>query len=66
MSLSPPTLGWSALQNGSDLRGVALEGIPGEAVNLTPAVATTLGHACVSWLSDQLHTPAPELTIAIG
>jgi phosphomannomutase len=66
MTLSPPTLAWTALQNGSDIRGVALEGIPGEAVNLTPAVATTLGQAFVSWLSDQLQTPAPQLTIAIG
>ena len=66
MTLSPPTLAWSALQNGSDIRGVALEGIPGEAVNLPPAVATTLGQAFVAWLSDQLQTPAPQLTIAIG
>lgn len=66
MTLSTPTLAWRALQNGSDLRGVALEGVPGEAVNLTPAVATTLGQAFVSWLSDQLQTPATELTIAIG
>jgi phosphomannomutase len=66
MTLSTPTVAWSALQNGSDIRGVALEGVPGETVNLTPAVATTLGQAFVSWLSDQLQTPATELTIAIG
>ena len=30
---------WKKLQNGSDIRGVAMEGIPGEEVNLTPAAA---------------------------
>ncbi|RLB46041.1 MAG: phosphomannomutase/phosphoglucomutase [Deltaproteobacteria bacterium] len=41
---------WKRLQNGSDLRGVALEGIAGQAVNLTPEVATTLGRAFAQWL----------------
>jgi phosphomannomutase len=38
------------LQNGSDIRGVALTGIPGEEVNLTPEVATRLGRAFAVWL----------------
>ena len=29
---------WKALQNGSDIRGVALEGVEGQAVNLTEDV----------------------------
>ena len=29
-------MNWKKLQNGSDIRGVALEGIEGEHVNLTP------------------------------
>lgn len=41
---------WKKLQNGSDIRGVAMEGIPGEEVNLTPEVATRLGKAFASWL----------------
>ncbi|MEN8202302.1 MAG: phosphomannomutase/phosphoglucomutase [Bacteroidota bacterium] len=41
---------WKKLQNGSDIRGVALEGIPGEKVNLTPGVASTLGQAFARWL----------------
>ena len=43
MNLS--TVNWKVLQNGSDIRGVALPGIPSEAVNLTPAVVTQLGKA---------------------
>ncbi|CCQ65113.1 phosphoglucomutase/phosphomannomutase family protein [Crocosphaera watsonii WH 0402] len=41
---------WKKLQNGSDIRGVALEGIPGESVNLTPEIAKILGQAFISWL----------------
>jgi len=38
------------LQNGSDIRGVALPGIPGEEVNLTPGVAELLGASFAEWL----------------
>jgi len=41
---------WKKLQNGSDIRGVALEGIPGESVNLPPEVATILGKSFATWL----------------
>jgi len=44
---------WKKLQNGSDIRGVAMEGIKGEAVNLTPEVANRLGQAFAVWLSKQ-------------
>jgi phosphomannomutase len=57
---------WKALQNGSDIRGVALEGIPGEAVNLTEAIAHTLSKAFASWLATKLHKPTTELSFAIG
>ncbi len=57
---------WQKLQNGSDIRGVALEGVLGEAVNLTPDVAKTLGNAFVAWLRKQTDQSATNLTIAIG
>jgi phosphomannomutase len=41
---------WKKLQNGSDIRGVALEGIKGEEVNLTTEVAARLGLAFAEWL----------------
>ena len=41
---------WKKLQNGSDIRGVALEGIRDEKVNLTAEVATKLGQAFAVWL----------------
>ncbi len=57
---------WAKLQNGSDIRGVALEGVPGETVNLTPAVATILGQAFATWLSHKVDKPTTTLTVAIG
>lgn len=56
-------MNWKKLQNGSDIRGVALEGVPGEAVNLTPDVAQVLGKAFVSWL---LHNGASQVSVAVG
>ena len=31
------------LQNGSDIRGIAMEGVEGEEVNLTPEAAGAIG-----------------------
>ena len=36
---------WKKLQNGSDIRGVSLEGVSGENVNLTAEVAEILGES---------------------
>ncbi|MCD4709456.1 MAG: phosphomannomutase/phosphoglucomutase, partial [Bacteroidales bacterium] len=38
------------LQNGSDIRGVALGGVPDEKINLTPEVAALLGRSFAIWL----------------
>lgn len=57
---------WHQLQNGSDIRGVALDGVAGEAVNLTPEITTILGKAFVSWLAEQVNKPAVDLIISIG
>ena len=55
---------WRKLQNGSDIRGVALEGIEGEQVNLTAAVVGTVAAAFVGWLNERTaHRP---VIIAVG
>jgi phosphomannomutase len=41
---------WKKLQNGSDIRGVALAGVAGENLNLTPQVAEVLGESFAIWL----------------
>ncbi len=57
---------WQRLQNGSDIRGVALEGVLDESVNLTPEVAYRLGQAFVSWLANKLDKVATELVVSVG
>ena len=57
---------WKKLQNGSDIRGVALEGVANEPVNLTPEVAKIMGQAFVQWLSQKTGKKASELTISVG
>ncbi|MBE9139809.1 phosphomannomutase/phosphoglucomutase [Nodosilinea sp. LEGE 07088] len=66
MPLSTLPINWAALQNGSDIRGIALDGVAGEIVNLTPAVVTTLGKAFATWLAAAVQKPTTELTLAVG
>lgn len=47
-------MNWKKLQNGSDIRGVALEGLEGEPVNLTNDVVETLAQSFVCWLRSTL------------
>ncbi|MEL6555933.1 MAG: phosphomannomutase/phosphoglucomutase [Cyanobacteria bacterium J06621_11] len=60
------TQAWQRLQNGSDIRGVALEGVAGETVNLTPKIAHTLGQAFVMWLAKKLDKPSAGLVVSVG
>ncbi|NET35961.1 MAG: phosphomannomutase/phosphoglucomutase [Cyanothece sp. SIO1E1] len=57
---------WKKLQNGSDIRGVALTGVANEDVNLTPEIAKILGQAFVSWLTAKVNKQASALTISVG
>ena len=52
------------LQNGSDVRGVALEGIPGEDVNFTQDMAMKIAFSFAAWLENK--TGKAPLTFAIG
>ena len=61
-----PNFNWKKLQNGSDIRGVALDGVAGEAVNLTPAVVEGLGAAFGQWLAAKVGRPAAQLTVSLG
>ena len=44
---------YSKLQNGSDIRGVAIEGVPGEAVNLGNREAVNIGYAFAEFLKNK-------------
>jgi phosphomannomutase len=57
---------WQKLQNGSDIRGVAIAGVPNEPVNLTPDIAKLLGQAFATWLAQKLDKPTTDLLISVG
>ncbi len=57
---------WKKLQNGSDIRGVAIAGVANEDVNLTPEIVKILGQAFASWLSQKLDKPISDLLISVG
>ncbi|MEN7973022.1 MAG: phosphomannomutase/phosphoglucomutase [Verrucomicrobiota bacterium] len=52
------------LQNGSDVRGVALEGVAGEPVTLTADISRTIGYAFSQWLEKRMGKGG--LKIAVG
>ena len=45
---------YKKLQNGSDIRGVALEGIEGQNVNLTEKVCRDIGRGFALWIIDMM------------
>ena len=53
-----------SLQNGSDIRGVAMEGIAGQEVNLTEQACRDIGRGFAVWLKERLKKDA--LRVAIG
>lgn len=54
------------LQNGSDIRGIACEGIEGEHTNLTREAAFVIGQAFAVWLMEKKNIPAEECIIGVG
>jgi len=57
---------WEKLQNGSDIRGVAIEGVEGEHVNLTDDVVIRIACAFGTWLSKVKNKPFSDLKISVG
>ncbi len=57
---------YKKLQNGSDVRGIALDGVDGEKVNLTPQIACDIAYSYAQWLANKLNKNISELKIAVG
>ena len=55
---------YKKLQNGSDIRGVALEGIEGQHINLTEQACKDIGRGFALWLSKR--TGKTDLRVAVG
>lgn len=56
---------YSKLQNGSDIRGVALEGIEGQHINLTEKACRDIGRGFACWLTNQFKDKK-EIRVAVG
>jgi len=54
------------LQNGSDVRGVALPGVEGEEVTLTPEAASDIAAAFAIWISEKTGKDPDDLEISVG
>ena len=57
---------WKQLKSGTDVRGVASEGIPGQSVNLTDEAVGKITGAYVLWLTEKTGKEAGKLTVAVG
>lgn len=55
---------YKKLQNGSDIRGVALDGVEGQSVNLTEQVCKDIGRGFALWLINK--TGRKSLRVAVG
>ena len=56
---------YSKLQNGSDIRGVALEGIEGQHVNLTEQASRDIGRGFAIWLMEKTGKKE-NIRVAVG
>ena len=54
------------LANGSDIRGIAVPGVPGEPVTLTPEAANRIAAGFVRLLAEKTGKKPEELQIAVG
>ena len=57
---------YSYLQNGSDIRGIAITGVPGQLPNLRPQEGTDIAKGFLVWLCRKLGKRPQDLTIAMG
>lgn len=53
-------------KSGTDIRGVATEGVEGQNVNLTDSVVRSMADGFLLWLSDKLGKKPDELKISVG
>jgi phosphomannomutase len=57
---------WKDLQNGSDIRGIALPGVTNEPVNLSPEVAYRLGKSLAVWYARHFPQEDKKITVSVG
>lgn len=57
---------WSQFKSGTDIRGIASEGVEGQNVNLTDQAVYAMTKGFIKWLSDKTGKSSNNLTVAVG
>ncbi|WP_293970175.1 phosphomannomutase/phosphoglucomutase [uncultured Ruminococcus sp.] len=57
---------YKQFKSGTDIRGVASEGVEGQSVNLTDDAVANMADGFVLWLSKKVNKPCDSLTISVG
>ena len=57
---------WKQFKSGTDIRGVAVDGVEGQTVNLTDESITAMTEGFVKWLCDKTQKSADKLTVSVG
>ena len=57
---------WKSFKSGTDIRGVAVDGVEGEPLNLTDEVVGKMAMAFLLWLSQRTGKKPSELKVAVG
>ncbi len=57
---------WKKFKSGTDVRAVALDGVPGQPCELTDEVVSGIIKAFVCWLSAKAGKSGTELTVSVG
>ena len=57
---------YKSLQTGSDIRGIAVDGVVGEKVNLTPERVAQIGGAFAAFLQERTKKSPRDLRVTVG
>ena len=57
---------WLNLQNGSDIRGVAVTGVESQPITLHDPIVRSIGCAFALWLAQRLRKPVDQIRISVG
>ncbi len=60
------SIDWKHFKSGTDIRGVALDGVEGQPLDLTDEAVGRMAAAFACWLSERTGKPADKLTVSLG
>lgn len=66
MALTNDRARWAHFKSGTDIRGVALDGVAGEPLDLTDEAVERMADAFARWLAVRCQKPVNALSIAVG